>query len=197
MNTIQHINKLLKQENGIILTSKAEKAGISRDYLLRLVEHGILDHIERGTYVKAGELNDRLYTLQQSAQKIIYSHETALFIHGLTDRTPIIYSVTVPSSYKPSIKIRDACKVYFIKPDLFDWGAMEASSGMGHTITVYNRERTICDILRSRSRLDIQIITDALKIYAGEKTKNLHLLNSYAQEFGVQKLLRQYLEVLL
>ena len=156
-----------------------------------------MDHSERGVYVRTGELGDRLYTLQQSAQRIIYSHETALYIHRLTDRTPVIYSVTVPSSYKPSLKIREACKVYFIKPDLIDWGAMEAPSGMGHTITVYNRERTICDILRSRSRLDIQIVTDALKLYAGDKPKNLNLLDSYAQEFGVQKLLRHYLEVLL
>jgi predicted transcriptional regulator of viral defense system len=197
MNNIEHINKLLKQGHGLILTSRAEKAGVSRDYLLRLADQGVLEHTARGVYVKAGEIDDQLYALQESARKIVYSHETALFIHRLTDRTPLLYSITVPSSYKPSAKLKEVCKVYFIKHDLIKLGAVEAPSGMGHTIAVYNRERTICDILRSRGRLDPQIVTDALKRYVLKKKKDLNLLGVYAQEFGVQRLLHQYLEVLL
>jgi predicted transcriptional regulator of viral defense system len=197
MNDINQIHRLLKQGNGLILTSAASKAGVSRDYLLCLADQGVLDHTARGVFVKAGGLDDRLYALQTSAKKIIYSHETALFLHNLTDRTPLSYSVTVPSAYKPSPKLKEACKVYFIKPDLHSLGTVQLPSGMGHTITAYNRERTICDILRSRSRMDTQVFTDALKRYALVKEKNLNLLASYAAKFDVQRLLQQYLEVLL
>ncbi|MFP3043074.1 hypothetical protein LQZ19_14770 [Treponema primitia] len=103
----------------------------------------------------------------------------------------------MPSAYKPSSKLKEHCKIYFVKPELHHLGIIEAPSGMGHSIIAYNRERTICDILRSRSRIDIQIITDALKRYSAGKEKNLNLLADYAQKFGVQKTLHQYLEVLL
>jgi predicted transcriptional regulator of viral defense system len=148
-------------------------------------------------FVKAGGLDDRLYALQANAKKIVYSHETALFLHGLTDRVPLAYSVTVPSAYKPSAKLKETCKVYFIKPELHGLGIAEIPSGMGHTIAAYNRERTICDILRSRNRIDIQILTGALKRYTSLKDTDLNLLASYAGRFGVQRLLQPYLEVLV
>ncbi|GHT95902.1 abortive infection protein [Spirochaetia bacterium] len=193
----KRINTLLEEGKGILLTSAVTQAGIPRGYLLKLVEQGALEHTGRGVYIRAGGMDDQLYALQQSAKKIVYSHETALFFHGLTDRTPFTYSITVPSGYKPSEKLKSGCKIYFIKSDRINVGLTKVSSGMGHDITIYDMERTICDSIRSRSKLDIQIVTDALKRYASRKDKNLNVLGSYAEQFGIQKLLHHYLEVLL
>jgi predicted transcriptional regulator of viral defense system len=135
--------------------------------------------------------------MQSSAKKIVYSHETALFFHRLTDRTPSRYSITVPSYYKPSKAVREKCGIYYVKPDMIDIGVVELPSGMGHNVTSYNVERTICDVIRSRNRIDSQIVADALKRYAAMGNKDLNRLADYARRFWVYKLLRQYLEVLL
>ena len=58
-------------------------------------------------------------------------------------------------------------------------------------------ERTICDIIRNRSKIDRQIFVDALKKYAARKDIDLNRLNNYARKFRVYKLLHQYMEVLL
>jgi len=197
MKSIDSVNELLRLGNGVLLASEAEKAGISRMQLSKMVKDGILVRSRRGVYVKDGEIEDELYTIQKRAQKIIYSHETALFLHGLTDRTPFRYSITVPSGYKPSQSIRDKCKVYYIKQNLIDLGRTEAPSGYGHQIISYDMERTICDVLRSRNKIDGQIFSEALKNYSVHKNMNLNRLDNYAQQFNVRKLLRQYLEVLL
>ena len=197
MESMYLINQLLNQGNGIVLASSAVKAGLPRSQLSRFVKQGILERTDWGVYVKAGELDDELYSMQQRAKKIIYSHETALFLHGLTDRTPFHYSITVPSSYKPSQLITDKCKIYYIKTDLADMGKIELNSNMGNKIIVYDMERTICDVIRNRSKIDRQIFVDALKKYAVRKDIDLNRLNNYARKFRVYKLLHQYMEVLL
>ena len=70
-------------------------------------------------------------------------------------------------------------------------------SGMGNYITTYDLERTLCDVIRSRNKIDKQIVIEALKNYSKSKDKDLHRLYKYAGKFGVEKILNQYLEVLL
>jgi len=58
-------------------------------------------------------------------------------------------------------------------------------------------ERTICDIIRNRNGLDIEIVTNAMKRYTKRRDKNLPQLMRYAEIFRVSKILRSYMEVLL
>lgn len=70
-------------------------------------------------------------------------------------------------------------------------------TSFGHAVPVYDMERTICDLLRSRNNIEIQVFQDALKQYARRKDKNLRVLMKYAALFRVENILRPYLEVLL
>jgi predicted transcriptional regulator of viral defense system len=189
--------QLLDQGKGLLFASKAVKAGLSRTRLSALVKDGFLERTCQGVYIPAGEIGDECFALQQRATKIIYSHETALFFHRLTDRTPVRYSITVPSSYKPSAMLKRSCKVFYIRQNLVDTGKIAMPSGMGHTIFTYDLERTVCDIVRSRNKIEEQIFVDTLKRYAARKDKDLNRLSSYAKNFGISRLLHQYMEVLL
>ena len=191
------IKQLLTQGNGMFAAFQAAEAGLHRQQLAGFVKTGILERADRGIYIRAGGLDDALFWMQQRASKIVYSHETALFLHRITDRTPIKYSITVPSSYKASEALKKSCKIYYIKKELINLGKIEKPSGMGHTIITYDMERTLCDIIRSRNKIDSQIVIEALKNYARSKYKNLHRLYKYAENFGVEKILYNYLEVLL
>ena len=191
------VKQLLSHGKGMFIASQATKAGLHRQQLTSLVKMGMLERAERGIYISPGGLDDALFWIQQRAQKIIYSHETALFLHRITDRTPIYYSITVPSSYKASEALKKTCKIYYIKQELIDLGKIDKPSGMGHTISTYDLERTFCDIIRSRNKIDSQIVSEALKNYAGSKIKDLHRLYKYAKNFGVEKILHQYLDILL
>ena len=91
----------------------------------------------------------------------------------------------------------EGIQVFTIKADLHDVGLTTEKTPFGHTVPVYDMERTICDLLRSRSRIEIQTFQGALKSYARRKDKNLRALMQYAGMFKVEKILRQYLEVLL
>jgi len=196
MDAPTKIDMLLKTHNGIIRTSNAVNAGISRTTLGALVKSGKLERIAHCQYIQPDNMVDELYMLQQRSDKIVFSHETALFLHDMAERTPFLHSLTIPSNIKLSPILSDGCKIYYVKPELYGLGHCTVKTKMGNEVIAYDAERTICDILRSRSRIDSQTFAEAMKSYAARKDQHWNRLREYAAAFRVTKLLRQYLEVL-
>lgn len=197
MTHSEELDAMLIKSNGVLLAKEAAAAGIPGTYLTDFVRRGKLERTDYGVYVTPDAFEDTMYILQKRRGKIIFSHETALFLHDLTDRDPLIYSVTVPTGYNTKALCKNGLKVFSIKRELYDLGATSAKSPHGREIRTYNMERTICDLLRSRSQIDIGILTDALKRYVRRKEKNLPLLMQYSESFHVTKQVRSYMEVLL
>lgn len=197
MNYIKRIEKIINEQNGTLLSLDLDKNKIPRTYLSMMVADGKIERIDRGIYVLPDLLEDEMFIMQKKYPNLIYSHETALFLHELSDRTPFEYSVTVPSGYKVVSTVSERTKIYYIKTDLHLMGIIEGKTPFGNTIRLYNVERTICDILRSRNRMDIQIFSDALKRVVKKKHFDYALLLEYARKFNVEKLLSTYMEVLI
>jgi predicted transcriptional regulator of viral defense system len=191
------LRKILNENNGIIFTSEITQLQIPRVYLSILEQRGEIERISRGVYKAPSTLEDEMFIFQTKYKASIYSHQTALFIHDLTDRTPLTYSITVPSGYHSPWLSSSQHKLYYVNRKLLKLGVFVTKSPMGSEIRVTNLERTICDILRSRNQMDIQYISMALKRYVSRKDININQLYQYAKSFRIQKFVRQYIEVLL
>ncbi len=191
------LQSILAHNGGTVTTAQANAIGVSNERLRLLVKSGNLERAAFGVYVLPDEFIDKMYAAQLRRKKIVYSHETALFLHDLTDRDPVSYSVTIPTGYNAKNLRDDGFTVFTIKRELHGLGVTELTTMFGHTVTAYGLERTVCDCIRSRNQMDVAIVTDAIKRYAGRKDKNLNTLMRMAGTFGVAKLLRSYMEVLL
>lgn len=191
------LREILKKNDGIFTTMQANSIGVSNEYLRLLANSGKLDRVSHGVYMAPNEFVDKMYLMQLKRPKIIYSHETALFLHELTDRDPINYTVTVPTGYNSASLRKDGSKVFGIKRELHKIGLTRAKTMFGHDITTYDLERTVCDCIRCRNKMDIAVVTDAIKRYTKRSDKNLNTLMEMAKTFQVTKLLKNYLEVLL
>ena len=197
MDTISKLQNISKDNGGIITTSKAAEAGISRALLWKLNNENKIQRIARGQYIFEDDIQDELLSIGLRSDKIIFSHETALFLHGISDRTPFEHTVTAPTGCTPSLSIKAECKVYHIKPELFDLGRTTLTTPAGNEVPVYDLERTVCDMIRSRNKVGTETFLAALKLYAANPKKDLNKLHSYAKKMHVANILRQYLEVLL
>lgn len=197
MNYNEQLEKLINKKNGLILTKEVEYAGIPRYYLTLFERENKLERIAHGVYITPDTFEDTMYIIQSRNNRVIYSHDTALFLHDLSDRDPIKLSVTVPYGYNATNLKKSDIKVYTVKRELYLLGVMDLKTEFGRPIKVYNQERTICDIVRSRSGIDVAILNTAIRRYVYSKSKNIPLLLRYAKELGVQNIIRNYLEVLL
>ncbi|MDJ0306690.1 MULTISPECIES: type IV toxin-antitoxin system AbiEi family antitoxin domain-containing protein [Dehalobacter] len=197
MKTIDKIKEILKQNNGIITASQVTDANISRHYLKKMLDIGALAKVDRGIYIKPKMWEDKMYILQYKYSRGIFSHETALYIHGLTDRIPQKYTMTFPYGYHThSLKEENVIIKKSVK-DLYELGLTKGVSPCGNPIRLYDVERTLCDIVKGNNTCDIQIVNQAMKQYAKMPGNNIPLLFDYAEKVRVKPKILNYMEVLL
>lgn len=197
MTDKERLTKLLTlSDNGMITSKQVTAVGIHRGILTELTEAGQLIRYGRGIYIKSDVWEDDLYLLQRKYSRGIYSHDTALYLLGYSDRTPIQYTMTFPKGYNaPSLKQEDL-NVKRAMPEIYSLGIIEINSPSGNPIRIYDLERTLCDIVRGNGS-DIQIVSAAMKKYASSKEKDIHKLMQYADKLRVKSKITQYMEVLL
>lgn len=197
MNINQTIYDEITKNNNMITTSQVLSLGYSKQLLTNYVKKGLLERCRHGVYTLPNAVHDDMYTLMLRSEKIVFSHDTALFLNGLSERTPFMHTVTIPSNTALPNSLRGECICFYVKPELHDIGIVERSTTIGNTVRCYDVERTICDFLRCRSRCDDETVISAIKNYALYDKKDLNLLSVYAKQFKVAKELKKYLEVLL
>lgn len=197
MTLYDQMDHMAAQNDGVLRTQEVVNAGISKTTLQKYILENAYDRVAHGVYLAPYAWKDGLYLLSLRCPQAVFSHETALFLHDLTDREPMSYQVTVKNGYNPSKLTADGIKVYTVKRELHGLGIGVGVTPFEHSVPVYSMERTICDIVRSRSNIEAQSFQDALKQYARRRDKNLPLLMEYAKAFRIDKILRPYLEVLL
>ena len=193
----EKLKALLKDSKGIITAQIAGVHDIHREYLSEFVRQNKLIRVNHGIYITPDVWEDRMVLLQLRKRKMVYSHETALYLHDLTDRDPVTYSVTVPTGYNTSRLNHEGLIVHTIKKELLEVGIQTMQTTFGNDIRTYNMERTICDILRDRKNQDTAIMSDALKRYVRKPEKDINCLMKYASIFKVEKVTRSYMDVLL
>ena len=192
------IEDMIAGNNGIVTAAEVRAAGISPYYLANMVQDGQLNRLERGLYALPTTYVDEMYELYMRNKDIVFSHMSALYLHELTDRTPLKMSITLPRT-KNASRLLQAGMVDIKRSNeqTHSMGLIQMPSPSGFLVPVYDMERTICDIVKAKKQADTQILSDALKSYAKRKDKNLTRLAQYAKVLKAEGLLRPYMEVLL
>ena len=196
-DTNTRLQKALNENSGFITVAQCRGAGLSHTSILRAAKAGLIERVAHGVYGAADEFYDVLFTNQLRRPKAVYSHGTALYLHDLTDRDPISLTVTVPTGYNTKQLTSEGMTVFSVKKELHAIGIVKKPTRYYHDVITYNMERTICDCIRSRSRMDAEIVTEAVKRYARRSDRDIHSLMKMATLFKVEKILRGYMEVLL
>jgi len=197
MKDEEKVLELLKKNNGVIKTAELKKLKVSRMALTRLVEKSLIERVAKGLYIDINNIEDTYYTFQYKCPKAIFSHETALYFHDLTDRTPIKFMVTVPSGYYSKHLKDKEYEFSYIKDELYELGRIKVKTPFQNEVYCYDMERTICDIVRNKSKIEVYQFTDAMQRYVKMKNKQSHKLYEYAEKLNIKEEVRKYMEVLV
>jgi len=188
----------LVQNYDYITPKIAEKSGVSKFKFYKYVRENGLEPVSRGVYSTGLDWVDELYVLHKRCANAVFSHDEAFYYHDLTDREPFVHTLTIYSGYNTHRLIADgSCKVYTVKRELLDVGKIIVKDNDGNMIPMYNLERTICDLMRSRSSIEAQDFNSVLKTYVSRRDKDLNRLMEYAKLFRVDNVIRRYMGVLL
>ena len=191
------MREIIKQNNGIITAKEVSDNKIDSWYLTNLVKKGELERVVRGVYFDSNFDNyDELYFFQLQNKACIYSYQTALYLHRLTDRLPFDNEVTVKQGYN-AWRIKDSVIVHQVKKEWYELGKAEIKTDMGNIVCAYDMERTICDLVRDRKNQDPEIFSKAWNLYIKKDSKDIWKLRRYAKDFGIAKKIEEILEVIV
>lgn len=190
-------NERLINTSGIVEVSNVSKFNLSKESFYKYVKDNNYEKVGPGMYVSPNEFVDELLVLHKRCPNGVISHDEALYYYGLIDREPSSHTITVYSGYNASRLIKSGYQVYYVNKELLGLGKEMIIDHFGNEIPMYDLERTIVDLVRNRSKFEIQDFNMAMKSYSRMPNKNLGRLYEYAKIFHIEKLLIIYLEVLL
>ena len=190
----------IEESGGICTASQLKKAGFLPGIISHAHKQGYIDKLTRGVYCSADVFGDDFAVVNARWKKCVISHGSALFILGLSDRVPSRLDVTVPHGYNPS-KLRTefpGIRIHHVSSEIYQQGVIEARTPEGNSVRIYNAERSIADLIKTRTTgdADPQLIHDAITQYFRSENRNLQTLSSMCEMLNVRNELQLYLEVL-
>lgn len=199
MDIRELVSNIIIERGGVAKSADFVAEGISNGDIVRLCNEGYLERVRHGYYsiADANETSEEQLLATLIPQGIVCV-ESALFHYGYSDFAPRKWSIAVPRSVSRKRLDVDSLplRAYYVSAELYELGKITDDFD-GVTLTVYDRERTICDCFKYRSRLDNEIFNKALNTYANDKKKNLKNLSEYAKKLRVYKKVTELMEVLL
>ena len=193
-SNIEIIESIMKMNNGYVTSKELDNYGIHRMYLNTMWKKGIVEKVANGIYIDSSKIEDSYYVFSLSMPNTIYSHMTALYFHGLSIKAPNDkYDITVRKTYNSKhLKNQD---VFCVPDDIYELGLTEVETPMGNKVKAYDIERCICDIIRSKNRMDSEFIKYSIREYIKRKDKDLIKLSKYADKMGIKKEVMDFIEV--
>ena len=190
----KRILKLFK--NGYLSVKDINNNNIPRFYLTKLIKDNKIERISRGIYIKKNTIVDDFVILQSKSKNAIYSNMTALYLYGISNRIPIRYDITINNGYNGSLQNNNKVNLYYTKKELLNLGVIDYKLSPGNIIKVYDLDKTICDIIKNKKRIDIELYNKAIREYFYSKKKNTLKLYEYAKKMNIYNKVRSTFEVL-
>ena len=191
------MDRLVEAGNGYLRASVVREHDISKHALTKYLKTRGMARTAHGVYATVDAWPDNYFLLAVRNGRIVFSHESALYLHGLMDREPPATIVTVPEGYNSTHIVRQGVRIIHSNPKRYALGVMKIKTPFGNEVPVYDRERTICDLIRCRKDVEVQTFRTAMREYMSSGKKDLGNLMRYAKELGIEEKVRIYTDVML
>jgi len=188
----------LAAARGVIRARDALAHGIASIYLTRLVADGRLERVARGVYVLPGSGLGSGTALAIVASRIpgaVVCLGSALQFHELSTWVPGEVWIAVTSARRPPRVDWPPLHVVWVKPALLEFGVEERVVD-GVPVRLTTPARTVADCFKWRSRVGMDIATEALRSFLQSRPGSRDELRSHAERLRVAHVMRPYLEAM-
>jgi len=190
------ILKLFKQKKGIIKLQDLLKIGINKYHLLKLVENKEVEKLRHGIYKLSNYQTNEYLEIKNLVPNGIICLFSAWNYYELTTYMPHEFHVAIEKKSKVKLPDYPPIKLYY-------WDNNSLKTGIkivkidNSNITIFDIEKSVCDAIKFRNKIGKDVLNEILTEYLKRKDKNLDLLIKYSKVLRVEKILKNYLDVLL
>lgn len=198
IDKIKNMEKRFIENGGILKTSELNAIGFSSRQINKLIDEGTISRIKHGFYESIEHPPKEEVIIARLFPKAVIFLESAAIYYGYTDRIPSAWQIAVDKNSQKSLYDIDYLLIepYYLEPKYINIG-VDVIEVDGVDVRVYDRDRTICDMLRYEKKLEAEVFANAIKRYTNDSEKNVRRLFEYAGEFNIIKKVQTYLGVWL
>lgn len=198
-NDIKNVRNLFNQHHYIMSTAELLEAKLYYADIKQLLDDGFIERVRRGYYHWVEDQGEsEVAIINHLFPDAVLCMETALFYYKYSDRNPAEWSFAIDrnvSKFRTNIEY-PFIKAYRVKSDLVTLG--ETAGEIDFTkVRIYDRDRTICDVLKNMNKMDKEIFNKAIQGYVNDSQKNIPNLMIYAKKLRVQKKVKELIGVWL
>ena len=183
---------IMKESNGYVTSKQIDELGIHRMYLKFMSDKKLIKRVANGIYIDPTKKEDPYYIFSISTPNCVFSHMTALYLHGLVKNEPSKYNITIRRNYNNPRLSKE--EIFRVNSDVYTTGLTTIASRDG-IVKVYDKERCICDIIRSRQRFNLEDIKYAIRTYFSKGYNDLDKIEKYAEMFGMKKEIMDFINL--
>lgn len=188
--------EIINANGGIITSKDANKNGISRTILSKMVKNKSIERMDYGIYVTDEFIYDELFIFQMKHPNTVFSFNTALYLLNKTERTPEKFDVTTTRNNSLGY-CKNITNIHRVNNEMIELGKIKVSTNTGKEVYSYNIERTIVDIISNRNIIEIELANKIIRKCIKEKDFNVNLMFEYAKKLKSYDKVKNYMEAII
>lgn len=196
---VKTLRNLFREFRYVMTTAEMHSIGLYYADIQKLLEEGLIEKLRRGYYLWAEPyFTSEAAIISRLFPDAVLCMDTALFHYRYSERTPVAWHITIDKNTSRQRTEIDYpfVQAYRVEPEILPIG--ESSSKIdGFEVRIYDRDRTICDVLRNVSKMDKEIFNKAIQNYVKDHRKNIPNLMLYAEQLRIQKRVKEWIGVWL
>lgn len=188
--------QIINNNGGIITSKDANKSGISRTILSKMVKNKSIERIDYGIYVTDEFVYDELFIFQLKHPNTVFSFNTALYLLDKTERTPEKFDITTTRNNSLGY-CKDIANIHRVNNQMIELGKIKVSTNTGKEVFSYNIERTVVDIISNRNVIEVELANKVIRKCFKEKDFNINLMFEYAKKLKAYDKVKNYMEAII
>lgn len=190
---MEPITEIIEAQGGVVnIDDLAGRAEYKR--VLRAVERGELVRLRQGVYAEPTALLNTMIDVERIVPGGVVCLYNAWAYHQLSVTVPPAFCVAIEAKRKVSIPATLPIQLYYWKRENLEIGVSTANVS-GHNVKITDLERSVCDAVKYRNKIGLDISSEVIRNYLKRPSKNLSRLMEYAKQLRVANVLKNYLEI--
>ena len=187
----------VERNGGTISTKELKKQKENPHYGLRkAIAKGELVRVKQGVYMVPSELANTMIDIQRIIPGGVLCLYSAWSYYELTTQIPDAYYVAVETHRRVVVPENPRIQVYYWQQKYCELGTVEADIA-GHHVLISDLEKSVCDAVKFRGKIGMDVCTEIVKTYMRRRDKNMTKLMNYAAQMRVAKIMTNYIEILV
>lgn len=198
MDNFSMIKEEFRKYGGVLKTGELKECGLSSRQIKKILDDGMISKIKHGYYELSDYMTKEEVVIARLFPRAVIYLESALLHYGYTDRIPLSWQIAVNKNSEKSQFDIDYPFItpFYIKSEFLDLG-IDTFQVEGVTVKIFDRNRTICDILRYEKKLEKEVFNKAIQSYIKDGKKNIRKLFQYADILNIKGKVQTYIGVWL